>query len=64
MKPTPERLLSLYDPNDGYQPKSMRSQSGLLLPGWFCLHCQAFNGTVREDLKKCRCCEAPKGTSR
>lgn len=30
---------------------------GILLPGWFCPNCTAFNGDAKEFLQKCRCCE-------
>lgn len=33
---------------------------GILLPGWDCPSCRAFNGTLKEDLKRCRCCDAPR----
>jgi hypothetical protein len=38
-----------------------RTPSGLLLPGWFCPSCRAFNGAAKEHLTYCRCCnqEAP-----
>jgi hypothetical protein len=33
---------------------------GILLPGWDCAQCRAFNGTAKEDLQTCRCCGAPR----
>jgi hypothetical protein len=35
---------------------------GILLPGWDCPNstCGVFNGTVKEDLKVCRCCATPR----
>jgi hypothetical protein len=32
---------------------------GLLLPGWTCPGCQAFNGSAKEQLRVCRCCGIP-----
>ncbi len=29
----------------------------ILLPGWSCPNCMAFNGDAKEFLQKCRCCE-------
>jgi len=29
---------------------------GLVLPGWFCGHCNVFNGSAKEELSHCRCC--------
>jgi hypothetical protein len=34
--------------------------AGILLPGWQCTQCQAFNGTAKECLLVCRCCGAPR----
>lgn len=28
----------------------------IVLPGWNCPSCQAFNGSAREELTHCRCC--------
>jgi hypothetical protein len=30
--------------------------TGLLLPGWFCQSCRAFNGAAKETLTHCRAC--------
>lgn len=29
-----------------------------ILPGWFCGKCKAFNGSMKELLTRCRCCDA------
>jgi len=34
--------------------------SGICLPGWRCGYCQAFNGSAREVLERCRACDAPR----
>jgi hypothetical protein len=31
-------------------------ESGVLLPGWECQSCRAFNGSAKELLANCRCC--------
>ena len=41
-----------------------RSPSGLLLPGWTCAGCRAFNGAAKELLTECRNCGAPRKTAR
>jgi hypothetical protein len=28
--------------------------------GWWCAGCGAFNGSAKEQLKACRCCEVPR----
>ena len=37
-----------------------RRRSGILLPGWRCRACQAFNGAEKELLAACRCCGRPR----
>lgn len=37
-----------------------RAEAGLLLPGWDCPSCRAFNGSAKELLTRCRCCDAAK----
>jgi hypothetical protein len=39
------------------------SQDGLLLPGWHCQNpdCGVFNGSAKEVLPNCRCCDKPRG---
>jgi hypothetical protein len=32
------------------------ASKGLPGLGWDCAHCGAFNGSMKEDLKACRCC--------
>jgi hypothetical protein len=34
--------------------------SGICLPGWLCHACHAFNGSAKETLSKCRCCDTPR----
>lgn len=36
-------------------------EEGIMLPGWTCLGCGAFNGDAKERLASCRCCELPRG---
>lgn len=42
--------------------RAMRSQldGGIVLPGWRCPSCQAFNGDEKERLLRCRACNAPR----
>lgn len=34
----------------------LAARAGILLPGWRCAACYAFNGSARERLAACRCC--------
>lgn len=36
---------------------------GVLLPGWDCPECRAFNGDAKERLTRCRCCDAARPES-
>ena len=33
-----------------------RAEGGILLPGWTCSACKAFNGSAKVTLTHCRCC--------
>ena len=37
-----------------------RSPTGIVLPGWRCSACHAFNGDTKQVLTACRCCETPR----
>jgi hypothetical protein len=39
------------------------SDDGILLPGWDCPSCRAFNGSAKEKLQTCRCCGASRPES-
>lgn len=40
--------------------RERKREEGLVLPGWTCHACRAFNGSARENLTHCRACDAPK----
>ena len=40
--------------------ENRKLREGLVLPGWFCRACGVFTGTAKEELTKCRSCEAPR----
>lgn len=44
----------------GAEAGTWRSPTGLLLPGWTCSACRAFNGAAKELLAECRGCGAPR----
>lgn len=46
---------SLHMPTEG-GGHAWRAPSGLVLPGWTCASCSAFNGGAKEELGECRCC--------
>jgi|GEM_PF-3051405 len=44
----------------GAEPGAWRSPTGVVLPGWTCQSCQAFNGCAKELLIECRGCGSPR----
>jgi len=38
------------------------AEGGILLPGWACAACKAFNGSAKVTLTHCRCCGVARAT--
>jgi len=52
-------------PNDCFCPEVRELQArikelegGIVLRGWRCASCQSFNGSEKEELRRCRSCDA------